>query len=89
MVCLRKHYLFSSASVSMRIMSPDYSIGLFKVSNDKTYFKHLKNLHFHFDTLTISRLVKVKVKSFSRIRLFATTWTVAYQAPLSMGFSRQ
>ena len=26
---------------------------------------------------------------FSHIRLFATLWTVAHQAPLSMGFSRQ
>ena len=25
----------------------------------------------------------------SRVRLFVTTWTVAHQAPLSMGFSRQ
>ena len=33
--------------------------------------------------------VKVKVKSLSRVRLFATPWTVAYQGPLSMGFSRQ
>ena len=32
---------------------------------------------------------KVKVKSLSRVRLFATPWTAAYQAPLSMGFSRQ
>ena len=32
---------------------------------------------------------KVKVKSLNRVRLFATPWTVAYQAPLSMGFSRQ
>ena len=32
---------------------------------------------------------KVKVKSLSRVRLFATPWTVAHQAPLSMGFSRQ
>ena len=32
---------------------------------------------------------KVKVKSFSRVRLFATPWTVAYQSPQSMGFSRQ
>ena len=31
----------------------------------------------------------VKVKSFSHVRLFGTPWTVAYQAPLSMGFSRQ
>ena len=29
------------------------------------------------------------MKSLSRARLFATPWTVAYQAPLSMGFSRQ
>ena len=26
---------------------------------------------------------------FSCVQLFATLWTVAYQAPLSMGFSRQ
>ena len=33
--------------------------------------------------------VKVKVKSLSRVPLFVTPWTVAYHAPLSMGFSRQ
>ena len=32
---------------------------------------------------------KVKVKSLSRIRPLATSWTAAHQAPLSMGFSRQ
>ena len=32
---------------------------------------------------------KVKVKSLSRFQLFATPWTAAYQAPPSMGFSRQ
>ena len=32
---------------------------------------------------------KVKVKSFSHVQLFATTWTIAYQASPSMGFSRQ
>ena len=31
----------------------------------------------------------MKVKSLSRVQLFATPWTVAHQAPLSMGFSRQ
>ena len=30
---------------------------------------------------------KVKVKSFSCVRLLATPWTAAYQAPPSMGFS--
>ena len=32
---------------------------------------------------------KVKVKSLSHVLLFTTPWTVAYQAPLYMGFSRQ
>ena len=32
---------------------------------------------------------KVKVKSLSRVRLFGTPWTAAYQAPPSMGVSRQ
>ena len=32
---------------------------------------------------------KVKVKSLNRARLLATPWTAAYQAPPSMGFSRQ
>ena len=30
-----------------------------------------------------------EVKSLSRVQLFATPWTVVYQASLSMGFSRQ
>ena len=41
------------------------------------------------DAIFFSWVVKVKVKSLSRVRLFATPWTVAYQAPTSMGFSRQ
>ena len=32
---------------------------------------------------------KVKVKLLSRARLLVTPWTAAYQAPPSMGFSRQ
>ena len=37
-----------------------------------------------------ARLVEpCEVKSLSRVRLFATPWTVAYQASPSMGFSRQ
>ena len=36
-----------------------------------------------------ARKWKVKVKSLSRVQLFTTVWTAAYQAPPSMGFSRQ
>ena len=35
------------------------------------------------------QFAKVKVKSLSHVRLFATPWTVAHYAPLSMLFSRQ
>ena len=31
----------------------------------------------------------LSVQSLSHVRLFATPWAAAYQAPLSMGFSRQ
>ena len=41
----------------------------------------------HKDVVT--HKLKVKVKSFSHVRLFATPWIVAYQASPSMGFSRQ
>ena len=43
----------------------------------------LFNLHAEW------KKVKVKVKLLSHARLFATPWTVAHQAPLSIGFSRQ
>ena len=36
-----------------------------------------------------ARKWKVKVKMLSRVWLLATPWTAAYQAPPSMGFSRQ
>ena len=34
-------------------------------------------------------MLSEKEKSLSRVRLLVTLWTIAYQAPLSMGFSRQ
>ena len=37
----------------------------------------------------VVKKVKVKEKSLSRVRLLVTPWTAAYQAPPSMGFSRQ
>ena len=55
-------------------------------------------LPFHFFSLLflsldlfhwLGPLERKKVKSLSRVQLFATSWTLACQAPLSMGFSRQ
>ena len=45
------------------------------------------NLHSSNEIAPVPK--KVKVKKWSRVPLFATPWTVAYQASPSMGFSRQ
>ena len=47
----------------------------------------MSELHSHGDALMTEE--RKKVKSLSRVRLFASPWTVAYQAPPSMGFSWQ
>ena len=58
--------------------------------------RNITNLRYADDTTLMaeseeelkSLLMKVKVKPLSRIRLLATPWTAAYQAP-SMGFFRE
>ena len=39
--------------------------------------------------MSVNLTMKVKVNSLSRVRLFATPWTIAYQSPPPTGFSRQ
>ena len=61
--------------------------------------RNINNLRYTDDTTLMAESeeklksllmkVKEKVKSLSHVRLFATLWTVAYKAPLSMEFSRQ
>ena len=46
-------------------------------------------LHIFSYEITILFRHLVKVKSLSCVRLFSTPWTLAYQSPLSMEFSRQ
>ena len=45
--------------------------------------------HLNMPAFPLRRSWNVNVKSFSRVWLFATLWTVAYQDPLFMGFIRQ
>ena len=53
----------------------------------RTASSTLQSIHVHSDSSSI--LSEVKVKSLSRVRRFATPWTVAYHAPPAKGFSRQ
>ena len=46
-------------------------------------------LYRSFHSLLLLFSYYSEVKSLSRVRLFVTPWTVAYQAPPSMEFSRQ
>ena len=61
----------------------NFKILIGMVTAQMSKFTQLNPYNFFFYTL------KVKVKLLSRVRLFATPWTVAYQPPSSMGFSRQ
>ena len=53
------------------------------------FFNFLLTYNIPTEKCAYHKRMKVKVKLLSRIRLFATPRTVAYQAPLSMGFPRQ
>ena len=46
-------------------------------------------LKLHFPSRPTVKSSHSKGKSLSHVQLFATPWTVSYQAPRSMGFSRQ
>ena len=63
------------------MFSKIYSVSIPVLRIGNTDLNQIKTLAF--------KKVKVKMKSLSRVQLFATPLTVAYQAPLSMGFSRQ
>ena len=57
---------------------------------DRTQFSHLVDRRFTvWATRSLQYQSKSEVMLLSHVRLFATLWTVAYQAPPSMGFSRQ
>ena len=69
------------------LRSEEFPSHLCDVMSHKTFVKYCQS---HPLTQGFSHYrVQVKVKSLSRVRLFATPKTVTYQAPLSMGFSRQ
>ena len=50
--------------------------------------EELKNKHTETSNRVMEIKSTLKVKLLSHVQLFATPWTVAYQAPPSMGFSR-
>ena len=85
---------YSIISVLFKHVLP--STFLFKINTyiyttlnmNKYIYFILESCHLNRNDIRISK-VKVKSESVSYVLLFATPWTVAHQAPLSMEFSRQ
>ena len=78
--------------MKLRILDPSVEIVdlLFVASETHTSFPLALvqfSLFHHLFPLTVC--VCALLSCFRHVRLFATPWTVAHQAPLSMGFSRQ
>ena len=69
-----------------KIIAPCFSVFTIVGSGLKTVYPHLKIFKCKH---TYTHLACVVLSHFSHVRLFATLWTVACQAPLSMGFSKQ
>ena len=65
--------------------SQDWKWSVFIPIPKKGNAKECSNYH----TISLISHASKREKSLSRVRLFATPWTVAYQVSTSMGFSRQ
>ena len=63
--------------------------GLWSIRSQRVQHNWNNSMHTCTHTRILVRKKRKKVKSFSRVWLFANPWTVPYQASLSMGFSRQ
>ena len=74
--------------ILVHFLGKPFSITVIQVYSPTTNTKEAEVEWFYEDLQDLLEK-KVKVKSLSHVQLFVTPWTVAYQAPPSMGFSRQ
>ena len=82
----KKKYLWESNSKKFKSLYCFYILNKHKAHS--IFIKYIYFLVWK-PKIYISLIMEVKVKLLSGVRLFVTPWTVAYQAPPSMGFSRQ
>ena len=79
------HFLVSEYEGTLNKSCPEY----FCLVSVSVVFFFAIAYHYLFILWSMIYTQKVKLKSLSRVRLFEIPWTVAYQAPPSMEFSRQ
>ena len=90
---------FKSSSLNVPPCHPPFWPGSSRLHLYRTYHSFLPLAlsflpgetlsHVHLLNPSSPSSVHCVLSHFSHVRLFATPWTVAHQAPLSMGFSRQ
>ena len=78
--------IFSISSIIHHLYSNIYSGDMLKYPLENNLQQNNEN---YTSVNFVVCIFFLKVKLLSRVRLFATPWTVAYQVPPSMGFSRQ
>ena len=78
--------LKNNRMISVRIQGKPFNITVIQVYALTSNTEEAKVERFYED---LQDLLESEVKSLSCVQLFAILWTVAYQAPLSMRFSRQ
>ena len=80
-----QHSAFFIVQLSHPYMTTGKTIALTR----QTFVGKVMSLLFNMLSRLVITFLPKKVKSLSCVQLFATPWTIACQAPLSMGFSRQ
>ena len=78
--------MISLSALDLSQCQPQKQNWKFLIFSLKTTNKLLPNIH---NSGIWNYIIKSEVKLLSRVQLFVTPWTVAYQAPPSLGFSRQ
>ena len=85
--CLLTHKVFSFSESPVYLFCLLFPVPLVPYHWNRCQVQYHEDFYLYF-LPRILRFASEWVKSLSRVRLFATPCAVAYQAPLSMGFSR-
>ena len=79
-------YIYISPGQNTGVGSLSLLQEIFPIQGSNPGLPNCRQIHYQ---LSHQGVCVQRAKCFSRVRLFATLWTVARQTPLSMGFSRQ
>ena len=82
-------FLYASFQKIVNALTETHSRNrLSQIHISSSWLSVIKNSHGIFEPVKIIPLQCLSAQLLSRVQLFAIPWTVAYQAPVSMGFPR-